>query len=580
MDELGRLRDEVSALDRSVLEALNRRLEVVRRITEHKRGTGSPLIDAEREAELVAELKAANAGPLSDAGLQSVFAAVLDVMKQEVRRGARAEAAPPTAPAAAAIRSLAVVGTGLLGASVGLAAARAGVSRVAGWDADGTTLRGATAAKAVTAAPSLEEAVAEAELVVVAVPVGSLAATARSVLDAAAPGTTVTDVGSTKRALAALDASPSQRAEVLATLRSEPAAAALRQGPDRAGMMRFREKGVAGVLRALEDGRKVGFVVNAESLGTAVANGWFELPSDQRASLGGTNERGPGAIAAVSPGIFLRVLPKDPLAIEKRASKSRRVLALLGVGAVACSLALLAVLWARIRAARRTSELRVDFIAAISHELRTPASSLRMFGELLAGGHVAPEEQREVFEAVEREANRLGDTIERMLSLGRIAKGKLEPVRAETDVSALVGELIDAFEARTAGAFPVERDIAEGVTASVDAGLLRLAADNLLENARKYAPQGSPYRVTLGREGKRVSIRVEDHGPGIARRDQKRIFQPFERLDDKLSRSTEGSGLGLSLVRHVARAHGGDARVESELGKGATFVLTVQGGGR
>jgi prephenate dehydrogenase len=202
MDDLNQLREEIGALDRTVLETLNRRLELVRRVTRHKQATGTPLIDAEREADLLRELAEANAGPLSKRAVQGVFAAVLDVMKQEVRGDARA-AEPPAQSRKAAVRSLAIVGTGLLGASVALAAKRAGVAKVTGWDADPGTLRGAVGAKALDAsAESLAEAVAGVELVVVAVPVGVLVATTREVLASASPETTVTDVGSTKRGLA------------------------------------------------------------------------------------------------------------------------------------------------------------------------------------------------------------------------------------------------------------------------------------------------------------------------------------------------------------------------------------------
>jgi prephenate dehydrogenase len=204
MDDLGRLREEIDSLDRAVLETLNRRLEVVRRINEHKQDAGAATIDAEREAQLIRELKAANAGPLSERAVDAVFGAVLDVMKQETRNEARTEPAG-SRPGAAAVGSMAVVGTGLVGASVGLAAARSGVARVAGWDADEGSLRDAAGARAVSPASSLEEAIAGAELVVVAVPVARLAETVHAVLGAASPETTVTDVGSTKRTLAAVE---------------------------------------------------------------------------------------------------------------------------------------------------------------------------------------------------------------------------------------------------------------------------------------------------------------------------------------------------------------------------------------
>jgi prephenate dehydrogenase len=203
-NDLTELREQIASVDREVLDALNRRLELFLKVQAHKQETGAPLIDAQREAELLQGLTEANAGPLSERAVQSVFAAVLDVMKQELRGEPRA----PVRTAQAAkpdVATLAVVGTGLLGTSVALAARRAGV-RVSGWDVDAGTLHEAQAAKALDeAAPSLRDAVADADLVVVAVPVGALVATTREVLDAVSAGATVTDVGSTKRALAEID---------------------------------------------------------------------------------------------------------------------------------------------------------------------------------------------------------------------------------------------------------------------------------------------------------------------------------------------------------------------------------------
>jgi prephenate dehydrogenase len=200
-DDLTDLRRKIAEVDREVLEALNRRLELFLEVQARKQESGAPLIDAQREAELLQQLADANTGPLSERAVQSVFAAVLDVMKQELRGEPRA--AVRAAPAATTdVATLAVVGTGLVGASVALAAKRAGV-RVRGWDADAARLR--EAASAVDASPSLADAVAGADLVVVAVPVGSLVATAREALAAASSDATVTDVGSTKRALAEID---------------------------------------------------------------------------------------------------------------------------------------------------------------------------------------------------------------------------------------------------------------------------------------------------------------------------------------------------------------------------------------
>jgi prephenate dehydrogenase len=198
--ELTNLRDEIAALDRELLAALNRRLGLVRRVAEHKAETGAPAIDAQREAELLAHLVAANRGPLSEQGVRTAFSALLDVLKQELRTG-RAPTEGATGTRKAAVTSLAVIGTGLVGTSIARAAQRSGVARVTGWDADQRTL----AASNVRAAASLAEAVRDAELVVVAVPVGALRAAVLQTLDTVAAETTVTDVGSTKRGVAAID---------------------------------------------------------------------------------------------------------------------------------------------------------------------------------------------------------------------------------------------------------------------------------------------------------------------------------------------------------------------------------------
>jgi prephenate dehydrogenase len=198
-DELTDLRDRIAALDRQVLDALNQRLELVRRVRAHKQETGAPLIDAAREAELLDELTRANGGPLGEQAVRSLFSAVLDVMKQE-SQGVGTGAATTQVRKPAPVSRLAIVGTGLLGTSVALAARRAGVVSVRGWDADPAMLREA----AIERASSLADAVAGAELVVVSVPVGAVVATVRDAL-ASAPDATVTDVGSTKRVLAAVE---------------------------------------------------------------------------------------------------------------------------------------------------------------------------------------------------------------------------------------------------------------------------------------------------------------------------------------------------------------------------------------
>jgi len=203
--DLDALRTEITELDRRLLELFNRRLELVASVRDVKDAAGERWIDPEREAELLQTLVDANSGPLSERGVRSIFSAILDVLKQEVAAERRAPASPEgAAERPGAVERLAVVGTGLIGTSVALAAGRAG-TRSRGFDPDAGVLRRSAARGAIEPAPSLAEAVVDAELVVVAVPVGSAPAVVREVLDAAGPGVVVTDVASTKRPLASVE---------------------------------------------------------------------------------------------------------------------------------------------------------------------------------------------------------------------------------------------------------------------------------------------------------------------------------------------------------------------------------------
>jgi prephenate dehydrogenase len=205
MSELEALRNEISELDRRLLELLNRRLGLVAAVRDYKDSAGERWIDPEREAELLQALVAANPGPLSDRGVTSIFAAVLDVLKQEVAADRSAPASPGRmTERPRAVDRLAVVGTGLIGTSVALAAGRAG-TRSRGWDSDSGVLERAAGLRAIEPASSLAEAVADAELVVVAVPVGAAPSVVREVLDAAGADAVVTDVASTKRPLASVE---------------------------------------------------------------------------------------------------------------------------------------------------------------------------------------------------------------------------------------------------------------------------------------------------------------------------------------------------------------------------------------
>jgi prephenate dehydrogenase len=226
MSELDGLRDEISDLDRRLLELLNRRLELVASVRDLKDAVGERWIDPEREAELLQALVTANPGPLSERGVRSIFSAVLDVLKQEVAAERRAPTAPAeTTDRPLAVERLAVVGTGLIGTSIALAAGRAG-TRCRGFDPDVGVLEGAAGRGALEPARSLADAVADAQLVVVAVPVGAAPEVVQETLDAAGADAVVTDVASTKRPFVSF-ADPR-------FVPSHPVAGGTTGGPDRA----------------------------------------------------------------------------------------------------------------------------------------------------------------------------------------------------------------------------------------------------------------------------------------------------------------------------------------------------------
>ncbi len=284
----------------------------------------------------------------------------------------------------------------------------------------------------------------------------------------------------------------------------------------------------------------------------------------------------PGAGAAsviVTSELVLHVAPKNEAAMRADMTRAgNRVLSLAMAGTLA-SLVLAAVLFGRFLKARRLADLRTDFVAAVSHELRTPLASVQMLAELLERGDVAEDERPEVEAALAREARRLSETLTRMLRFGALSRGKLQVDATKQSLEPLAREAIARFE-RAHPMKSVEL-AADGAEAEVDAALFGLVFDNLLGNAAKYAPEGTPYRIVIARADDVVRVSVSDRGPGLDRKARERVFLPFERADDRLVRATEGTGVGLALVRGIAEAHGGRARVESEPGKGATFIVEI-----
>jgi len=226
-------------------------------------------------------------------------------------------------------------------------------------------------------------------------------------------------------------------------------------------------------------------------------------------------------------------------------------------------------------AARTASENRLRrFVADASHELRTPLTAIRGFAELHRQGAVKGEKDTNVLiQRIEKESIRMGSLVEDLLLLARLDQAR-EMGRVPVNLNATVTDAVDS--ARAAGPeHPITVSLPEDALYVLgDSNRIHQVVANLLANARTHTPVGTPIAVTVAQSDDGTTVEVADKGPGLSEADQERIFERFFRADPSRARmSDEGSGLGLSIVDAVMRAHGGRVSVASKLGEGATFTL-------
>ncbi|HEY4243973.1 MAG TPA: HAMP domain-containing sensor histidine kinase [Kofleriaceae bacterium] len=276
-------------------------------------------------------------------------------------------------------------------------------------------------------------------------------------------------------------------------------------------------------------------------------------------------------------GWTLRVTQKD-LGDALLLQRKKILDSLLIGGAVAVILVGLGFLAFAIRRERRLNELKSEFISNVSHELKTPLSIISLFGEMLSQGKTkSPEQAHEYAEIIWRESVRLGRLIDNVLDFARIERGAIGYEFAETDFTEVVERAIELSHRRVATAeMTLSADIEPDLPpVRLDANAFTLAVLNLIDNAIKYAPTGKKIELTVRREGRRVVLRVRDFGPGIDPEEHLKIFDRFYRARAIRLAPIRGSGIGLALVQHIARAHGGEAKVSSKLGDGATFSIAL-----
>lgn len=227
---------------------------------------------------------------------------------------------------------------------------------------------------------------------------------------------------------------------------------------------------------------------------------------------------------------------------------------------------------------RRLETIRRDFVANVSHELKTPLTSISGYAETLLGDHPDEATSRRFLETILQNARRMQSLVDDQLDLSRIEAGHWRPAPREIQTEAALRDAwaAGAQASRVQHAFSVS--VAHGAEAlHVDPDALRQVLANLYDNARRYTPAGGRISATAAPDGSGIRVSVRDHGSGIGSEHLPRIFERFYRADPSRSRAEGGTGLGLAIVKHLVEAHGGRVWAESTLGEGTTIHCWFRG---
>ena len=224
------------------------------------------------------------------------------------------------------------------------------------------------------------------------------------------------------------------------------------------------------------------------------------------------------------------------------------------------------------------ARVKSDFVANVSHELRTPLALIRLYAETLELGRLKDKEKyQEYFRIIREESERLTALINNILDFSRIEAGRKEYEFQETNLAELVHSTLESYRFQIQqNGFAFEENISPDIPpVKVDREAIARSLLNLVNNALKYSKDKKFIGVSLYRSNRSINLEVRDRGIGIPPNEQEKIFEKFYRCGDPLVHNVKGSGLGLSLVRHIARAHGGDVLVESEPEKGSKFTIAL-----
>ena len=321
------------------------------------------------------------------------------------------------------------------------------------------------------------------------------------------------------------------------------------------------------------------------------------VPNDSMLSITVRDQRGRTVFQSphAQPSLYAADVPLDrvgaltvhaairPRAIELLALGAlpqSRVPVLMGLLSLTAAMVLLTVL--QLRREHELSRLRSDFISSVSHELRTPLSQILLFAETLSLGRVRTQEERDTATGViVQEGRRLMHLVENILHFSRAERRMTRLGPEPLDLNRAVQEIVDDWRPlATAAEVRIRTDFAPDVHAVADRSALRQMLLNLLDNAVKYGPPRQTVTVGTTQRGDRARVWIDDQGLGIPQRERERVWASFYRLAQHANSSVAGSGIGLYVVRELARLHGGDAWIEDAPGGGARVVIELQAAAR
>lgn len=260
--------------------------------------------------------------------------------------------------------------------------------------------------------------------------------------------------------------------------------------------------------------------------------------------------------------------------IEKTWQSGRRMIISEGLFFIGC---LIFGLWVINRSALREVELarqRRNFLLSITHELKSPIASMRLSLETLVRRSLTPEQIRAVCEGGLRDANRLQNLVEDLLLAARL-EDQWKPLTEPIDLNKLVGDIAQGLKMRFPNA-NIQLDIPGDLPPlQGDRPGITAIFQNLLENAMKYSPEGSPVQVSIHRKEHRTHIQISDKGAGIPAEEKGKVFEKFYRIGNEETRKSTGTGLGLYIVKQVVQGHGGSIQIIDNTPSGAVFQITI-----